>query len=41
MLFSVFRVGALLILCGLSFFVTLALAPILEQLHLLAGGRYH
>jgi K+-transporting ATPase A subunit len=31
----------LLIVGALTFFVTLALAPILEQLHLAAGGLYH
>jgi K+-transporting ATPase ATPase A chain len=40
MLFGAFLVGVLLIVGGLTFFVTLALAPVLEQLHLAAGGLY-
>jgi K+-transporting ATPase ATPase A chain len=40
-LFGIFLVAVLLIVGGLTFFVTLALAPILKQLHLVAGGLYH
>jgi K+-transporting ATPase ATPase A chain len=39
-LFGAFLVGVLLIVGSLTFFVTLALAPVLEQLHLADGGLY-
>jgi K+-transporting ATPase ATPase A chain len=39
-LFASFLVGVLVIVGALTFFVVLALGPILEQLHLAAGGLY-
>jgi potassium-transporting ATPase potassium-binding subunit len=40
-LFSVLLVGFVIILGALTFFSALALAPILEQLRLVAGHLYH
>jgi K+-transporting ATPase ATPase A chain len=39
-LFATFLVGVLVIVGALTFFVVLALGPILEQLHLAAGHLY-